>query len=242
MLYGGKMFKIAICEDDKYQIDINKLLINKWAEKKEISLSIRSFLSAEEFIIKNESIIEYDCIIIDVGLKKINGIELAKIIRENNKDVSIIFISGLEQYISYGYDFEAIHYLLKQVNEEKFLVCLDKAWKKKCLYKKEKDIITIKRFGDIINLKLDDIVYCESYQHYIEINTKDSKVIVKKKISDLEKELDGNLFIRTHRSYIVNISYTKEIKKNSIILKNNIEIPISKMKKNKVKEFYFKYF
>ena len=89
-------------------------------------------------------------------------------------------------------------------------------------------------FGDIINLKLDDIVYCESYQHYIEINTKDSKVIVKKKISDLEKELDGNLFIRTHRSYIVNISYTKEIKKNSIILKNNIEIPISKMKKNKV--------
>lgn len=40
MLYGGKMFKIAICEDDKYQIDINKLLINKWAEKKEISLSI----------------------------------------------------------------------------------------------------------------------------------------------------------------------------------------------------------
>ena len=39
MLYGGKMFKIAICEDDKYQIDINKLLINKWAEKKEISLS-----------------------------------------------------------------------------------------------------------------------------------------------------------------------------------------------------------
>ena len=79
------MFKIAICEDDKYQIDINKLLINKWAEKKEISLSIRSFLSAEEFIIKNESIIEYDCIIIDVGLKKINGIELAKIIRENNK-------------------------------------------------------------------------------------------------------------------------------------------------------------
>ena len=104
MLYGGKMFKIAICEDDKYQIDINKLLINKWAEKKEISLSIRAFLSAEEFIIKNESIIEYDCIIIDVGLKKINGIELAKIIRENNKDVSIIFISGLEQYISYGED------------------------------------------------------------------------------------------------------------------------------------------
>lgn len=119
---------------------------------------------------------------------------------------------------------------------------MDKAWKKKCSYKKEKDIITIKRFGDIINLKFDDIVYCESYQHYIEINTKDSKVIVKKKISDLEKELDGNLFIRTHRSYIVNISYTKEIKKNSIILKNNIEIPISKMKKNKVKEFYFKYF
>ena len=110
------------------------------------------------------------------------------------------------------------------------------------MYKEDKNIISVKRFGDIISLKFTDILYCESHQHYIEINTKDNKVTIKKKISDLEKELDENLFIRTHRSYIVNISYTKEIKKNSILLKNDIEIPVSKMKKNKVKELYFKYF
>lgn len=236
------MFKIAICEDDKYQIEINKLLLKSWGEKNEIQISIREFFSAEEFIIKNESALSYDCILIDVKLKKMDGIELAKEIRESNKEVSIIFISGFEQYICFGYDVDAIHYLIKPLNEEKFFECLDKAWSRKVVQKKESNIITVKRFGDIINLKVSDILYCESYQHYIEINTKDSKIIVKKKISDLENELDENLFIRTHKSYIVNISYTQEIKKNSILLKNNIEIPVSKMKKNKVKDLYYKYF
>lgn len=242
MIRGGKMYRIAICEDDKYQIDINKLLINKWREKKDVSVDISEFFSAEEFIIKNESTSSYDCIIIDVGLRSMDGIELARVIREENKDISIIFVSGLKEYISYGYDFDAIHYLLKPLNEEKFLECLDKAWNKKYSYKEEKKVITVKRYGDIIRLKFTDILYCESHKHYVEINTKDSKVTIKKKISDLEKELDKNLFIRTHKSYIVNISYTKEIKKNSIVLKNNIEIPVSKMKKNAVKDLYFKYF
>ena len=242
MTCGGKMFRVSICEDDKYQMYINKLLINKWGEKNDITIIISEFFSAEEFIIKNESILTYDCIIIDVRLKVMNGIELARVIREKNKDISIIFVSGLEEYISCGYDFEAIHYLIKPINEEKFFLCLDKAWSRKSLYKEDKNIISVKRFGDIISLKFTDILYCESHQHYIEINTKDNKVTIKKKISDLEKELDENLFIRTHRSYIVNISYTKEIKKNSILLKNDIEIPVSKMKKNKVKELYFKYF
>lgn len=157
------MFKVAICEDDKYQVDINKLLINKWGEKRNIDVSIKEFYSAEEFIIKNESTLSYDCIIIDVGLKKINGIELARIIREENKDISIIFVSGLEKYISYGYDFDAIHYLIKPLNEEKFSNCLNKALDRKSLYKEEKGIITIKKFGDIINLKYSEILYCESY-------------------------------------------------------------------------------
>ncbi len=242
MTCGGRMFRVAICEDDKYQVDINKLLINKWGEKRSIDVSIKEFYSAEEFIIKNESSLSYDCIIIDVGLKKINGIELARMIREENTDISIIFVSGLEKYISYGYDFDAIHYLIKPLNAEKFSNCLNKAWSRKSLYKEEKEIITVKKFGDIINLKYSEILYCESYQHYVEINTIRSKIRVKKKISDLEKELDEKLFIRTHRSYIANISYTKEIKKNSIVLKNGVEIPVSKMKKNQVKDLYFKYF
>lgn len=236
------MFRVAICEDDRYQIDINKILVKRWGEKNDVQISIREFLCAEEFIIKNESALSYDCILIDVKLKKMDGVELAKKIRACNKDVSIIFVSGFEQYICCGYDVDAIHYLLKPLNEEKFLSCLDKAWSRKSAHKKEKNSITIKRFGDIINLKVSDILYCESHQHYVEINTKDSKIIVKKKISDLENELDENLFIRTHKSYIVNISYTQEIKKNSILLKNNIEIPVSKMKKNKVKDLYYKYF
>lgn len=236
------MFKIAICEDDKYQVDTNKFLINKWREKNDIPISINDFSSAEEFIIKNEIVLNYDCIIIDVRLKGMDGIELARIIRKNNSDTSIIFVSGLEEYISYGYDFEAIHYLIKPLNEEKFLSCLDKAWKKTCSYSEGKNTITIKKFGEIIKLKFTDILYCESHQHYIDINTKYGKVTVKKNMSDLERELDKNFFIRTHRSYIVNISYTKEIKKNIILLENNFEIPISKMKKNEVKDLYFKYF
>ena len=71
--------------------------------------------------------------------------------------------------------------------------------------------------------KINDIYYCEANERETIVFTKEDKYIVKSSITEFEKNLPSSKFFKTHRSYIVNISYTKEIKKNSIILKNNIE-------------------
>ena len=90
----------------------------------------------------------------------------------------------------------------------------------------------------VVNIK--DIYYCEARERETIVYTKDSEYIVKESIKEFEKNLDTNLFFKTHRSYIVNVSKINEIIpwfNNTYNLKlddTNSEIPVSR---SKIKDF-----
>lgn len=112
-------YKIAICDDNKAQIEFLSAAVLHWGEKRDIHPQIFTFENGESFLFQYTEDKSFDILLLDIEMRQLNGVQLAKTIRRENKEVQIIFITGYMDYISDGYDVEALHYLLKPVSEEK---------------------------------------------------------------------------------------------------------------------------
>ena len=236
------MIKFAICEDEMIQAEINKDYIKRWANKNNIECRIDIFQSAERFLFNWEYEEVHDVIILDIQMGDMSGIELAKKIRARDSEVIIIFITGIDEYVFEGYSVEALNYLLKPINEEKIFNVLDKVKEKikKCI--KNKKNLILSKGKNIFKIDHDDIFYIIAFDHYIDIHTKMDIYTFNRKISEIEKLLPKDHFVRCHRSYIVNIKYVKNINKNSLVLENQIKIPISKTRMNDTYDTFINYY
>lgn len=230
---------IAICEDEKIQVELLEKYVNNWAEKRNIKVFIDAFSSAESFDFSWSMDKRYDVLLLDIQMEGINGVELAKKIRKDDDVIDIIFITAIFDYIQVGYDVGAINYLIKPIDEKKLHQCLDRIVKK--IPKEEKTILVDSDEG-IIRIVQDDIRYIESFEHNVEINTIDGKYTIRKNISAIESELDENSFVRCHRSYIVGLEHIKRIRKEDIELDNGEVIPVSRRQYSKTNMAFIKYY
>ena len=236
------MIKFAICEDEIIQAEINKNYIKRWVEKNNIEYKIDVFESAEKFLFSWEYDAVYDVIILDIRMKNMSGMDLARSIRLKDSEVIIIFITGLDDYVFDGYNVSAFNYLLKPINEDKIFSVLDKVKEKLEKDKKDKNFLILSKGKNIFKIDCDDIYYVIAFDHYIDIHDKNNIYTFNRKISELENLLPSQNFVRCHRSYIVNIKYVKSINKNSLILENDIKIPISKTRMDDTYNTFIDYF
>ena len=169
-----------------------------------------------------------------------SGIELSNIIRERNKVVDIVFVTGFFKYALHGYRVGALQYLIKPIDKLDLYFCLDKTMDR-INNKDESSKIIIETPKKIIKLDYNEIHYCIMFSPYIDIHTNSEKITLRKKISEIEKILPSKYFVRCHRSYIVNVKYVKSILKNSVLLENGIEIPISKGKYEEINDSFINY-
>lgn len=123
-------YKIAICDDEQNQIEYITSIVASWSTHKGYSCEIRTFASAEAFLFEYEENKVYDILLLDVEMKNMNGIELAKRIRKDNNRAEIIFITSHFEFVGEGYEVDALHYLIKPISEEKLTQVLTKAAEK----------------------------------------------------------------------------------------------------------------
>jgi len=218
--------RIAICDDEKEQIQGNISLIKKWANKRGIEINIDTFISSEEFLFRWSEGHPYDLAILDIKMKMMSGIELARIIRKRNDDLQILFITGATEHVLEGYDVSALNYLIKPFMPDHFSKCLDKAYE---LFKeKEAGTLLIPQKGWLMSMSFSEILYMEIRGHYFEIFTTSSgKFRMKKQMDEMLSLLDDYLFIRCHRSFIVNITHVSSLARQGIKLKSGQDVPLS---------------
>jgi len=230
---GGHMIKIAICDDEKNIRSYLTALVREQNTECEIT----EYDSAEKYM-SDGTAYDYDLLFLDIELNgSVSGVELAKQIRsrEQIRQPVIIFVTGYEKYVYDAFDVDALHYLVKPINERKFAEVFRRAQDKilseteqKKNYFKKKSLV-IQHAGANKAIPLDSIYYLESQSHKIVLYTKDGELIYYARIKDLEEELRGN-FCRVHKGYLVNLAYVDEYSKTELILANGAKIPISKYK------------
>ena len=91
--------------------------------------------------------------------------------------------------------------------------------------------------GELIHVKLEDIVYFEKYKHQVYVHLADQTVLtVRENMQDFEKELAGKGFVRTHAAYIVALRYCRKFEKNDIVLEGDVKVPVSRERRQMAKE------
>lgn len=218
-------YRIAICDDEQNQIEYITSIVTSWSNHKGHSCEIRTFASAEAFLFEYEEDKAYDILLLDVEMKNMNGIELAKRIRKDNNRAEIIFITSHFEFVGEGYEVDALHYLIKPISEEKLTQVLTKAAEKISV---EPPSVVISCEGETVKLYEADIRYVESFLHYIVIHTKDKEYKIKENISVFENRVSDD-FYRIHRSYLVSLKHITRISRTSVNI-GNTELPLSRGK------------
>lgn len=227
------MLKIAVCDDNEEHISALRSMLDEWSAHKPFAVIIYEYQSAENFLFSYPDK-PCDILLLDIEMKHLSGMELAKKLRENGDMLPIIFITGYSDYIGEGYDVEALHYLLKPIEKEKLFEVLDRYTKKR---DSQNDIVL--SCGDK-NIRVDseNIRYCEATGKKTEVHMPDRNVLIcHTGIHDLQKILGEN-FMFCHRSYLVNLSFIKSISKTEIEIDGGETIPLSRRLYKEVNEMF----
>ena len=206
-------YKIAICDDLDADRQYVLNMVERWAASAGHVVHIDTFSSAENFLFHYAEENDYDILLLDIEMGDMDGVTMAKQLRENNDTVQIIFITGYSDYILEGYEVAALHYLMKPVKEEKLCSVLDRAVEK--LSKNEK-VLNFEIGGEMIRVPIYLIRYADVFGNYVTIHAA-SDVTVKMTLGELEKQLDER-FYRAGRSCVVNLTQVSRVTKTEIKL------------------------
>ena len=217
-------YKIAVIDDNSSDTEYVAALVGRWAESEGHSLKISTFPSAEAFLFQYEEERDFDILLLDIEMKEMNGVELARKVRQGNDAVQIVFITGYPDFIAEGYEVSALHYLMKPVSYEKLHEVLNKAALN--LAKTEKRLcVTYERRTDFVPFS--KILYVEAQKQYVLIHTFAETYRMKRSFAETVEELD-EFFFKCQRSFCVNLCHITRIGSSSVTLKNGEEVPISR--------------
>lgn len=218
------VYRIGICDDSSADVCLVQHILYNWAAQRQVKIQSEAFPSAESFLFRYAENKNFDILLLDIEMGAMDGVTMAKKVRQDNENIQIVFITGYPDYIAEGYEVAAIHYLMKPVSKDKLFFVLDRALGN---IKKGSRVILLPLDGEVLRLPIDNIQYVEAFNHSVTIITKTEIYEIKKSLTEMIKLL-GNDFIRCHRSYLVGLKYISRISKKEVILDNGKVLPLSR--------------
>lgn len=234
--------RCVIIDDEPLAISLLESYVQKTPFLELIS-SFDNALSAIDTINNNH----IDLLFLDINMPHINGLEFSKTISSSSR---IIFTTAYDQYAVESFRLNALDYLLKPINYTEFLQAANKAleWFKLKDKSEEKEEISstsifVKSGYRILKVDFDSILYIENQKDYVKFHLEGDKEPISSLMSmqSLEEKLPEKIFMRIHRSFIVNLNKIKTIERNCVVFGKEY-IPVSESYKNKFMEFLSKHF
>lgn len=213
--------RIAICDDSATDRDYLAGLARRWAGQRLHTVQLALYPSAESFLFAYAEDKTVQILLLDIEMGKMDGVTMARTLRKDNDGVQIVFITGYSEYIADGYEVEALHYLMKPVDEDKLFSVLDRAADKLC---RNEQVLTLELSGETVRLPVYQIRYAEVQGNYVTVHAK-SDYTAKMTLSELETRLDDSFF-RLGRSALVNLGYVARVTKTAVTLNDGSVLPL----------------
>ena len=231
-------YRMAIVDDNHIDAEYVQTILSAWAQDRQAGVQAQRFPSAESFLFHYAEDKDWDILLLDIEMGAMDGVSLAKKIRQENDSVQIVFITGFADYIAEGYEVSALHYLMKPVKQEKLFAALDRAV---VAMEKTERVILLPVGGEVLRLPVGQVQYVEAFSHTVAIITVTDTIQVKMPISEIEKLL-GNGFVRCHRSYLVGLKNIARLSKTEVILDNGKTLPLSRSAAASVHKAFIAYY
>lgn len=232
------MLQVVICDDDIAILDTMKASVGKILFESDIRAKVLAFSDAAS--ISNQILSGCDIAFLDIDFesKAYNGMDMARKIRALRKDTIIIFVTNFIEYAPEGYEVQAFLYILKRDLDTDLKPILLLALKQL-----NKESLVIQVNGEVIKLKLDDILYLEVQQHSVTAFVQKSSRLQQKytfyaSLSDIEAQLEPKGFLRIHKSYLVNMKHLKKFQCREATLDNGIQLRVGEKSYAEKKQVY----
>ncbi len=228
--------KCIIIDDEPLAIEVIENHLAKF-EDFDIVAKCNNAITAFEIIHKKN----IDLIFLDIQMPKITGVDFLKTLKNPPK---VIFTTAYRDYAIDAYELDVIDYLLKPISFERFLKAINKYYevsgKDLTIYSAQannapipESYTYIKADKKLYKVYLKDIIYIEALKDYVKVVCRKKSLVTKHQISSFEEKLPPEIFLRIHRSYIVNISMIEAFNTTEIDILDR-QLPIGRSYKNQV--------
>ena len=222
-----------IVDDDSFVRKITEEFVRK-TESLTLLHSLSSAIEAINVLNMNENI---DLIFLDIEMPEMTGIDFLNALSTLPQ---VIIISSKDKYAIHAFEYDVTDYLLKPFLYSRFCKAVNKAFERqdKSRLHTKGDVIFIKHRSSLVKLKYTDILWVEAMENYVLINTFNEKYTIHFTMRSIEDKLPLKLFLRVHRSFIVNVSSISSIEDNLIQIRTHdkarSDIPIGKSYKDQL--------
>lgn len=220
------MIHVALCDDDPHFLKQLRQATAQWFTERQIIFSAIEFSSAKHLLdsVKETS---YDVFFLDIEMPEVDGMQLAKLIRETLPDSIIIFLTSHDEFAPDGYRVQALRYLSKQTWKKFLSEALDAAAAQ--VEKQGTGSLTVSHYGNIQRIPHRDILYIRHISRYCEIAIKAGETIQDDRgIKKLFEIIGDGRFIFIDRGAFINLDYLQKIENGQAVMTNGHSLPISR--------------
>lgn len=224
--------RIGILEDEVLEQKITLEHVSRFFSTNDIEYEYFVSNNAEDFL--KHDLTSVDIVLLDIIMDgEKNGFDVAKIIREKNNKVAIIFLTKTVQYAIKGYQVRAIDYMLKPLIYEDF--SLKMTMFLKSLFNDERKEHVFKCKDKIIKIKEKNIKYIDIYKHYLTLYCVDGEYVTRGSMLEISKILSNN-FSRCSSNCFINLMHLEEIRKDDAVVDGKLIKITAKYKKQFLKD------
>ncbi len=216
------MIKIAICDDDRSALQQTVKYIEEYEK---VRFHIDEFHSGKELLRSEE---HYDIILLDIDMPEMNGLEAAKLLRQKDKNVKLIYITNYSDYTVFAFAVHAFAYLLKPLNRQELYHQLEDALD--YMTPSTAQLLEFYTEEGLLRIPSEEIRYLEYLDRRVILHSTKGVHSMKCKITELARTLAPYDFIMPHKSFIVNLYAVKNIRGYDILLTDQSRIPLSQKK------------
>ncbi len=235
------MLQIAVCDDNIDELSNMVQLINLYRTSKNMDCEYGVFANGFDLVSALGKGKQFDIYCLDIIMPGFTGIDVAKEIRMVDKTAPIVFFTSSSEFAFDSYSVKAINYVLKPVSKEKFFATLSEALEQ--IKIEEDDAIIVKSNEGIQRILIANLVFAEVIGRNVLYHLRSGKVI---ECTESFASVCGTLlrfgcFVKTHRSYIVNMRYIDTIGDHGVTLQTLSSVPISQGKAREIKRLYLSF-
>lgn len=220
-----------ICDDEAAIREQIKRLIRM----EDANAVIHEVSSGEELLRSTQM----DILFLDIQMEGMNGLDTAKRLREAGWSIPVIFITGIKDYVFDAFEVEALGYLLKPIDEEKFLQVYRRVVEKLEREENEEPILFSTQ-KMTYSVKPRQILYAENDRKKVNLHTTEEVIVLYASMQEMEKRL-GDSFFRCHRGFLVNMAHVAGYNGDSIRIDNGEIIFLARDKYHSFTKAYTEY-
>mgnify|MGYP005777931861 FL=1 len=220
------MMHIAVVEDDESDARTLSAYAEKAAKELGETTEIKHFADPVLFLEKYRA--DFDVVFMDIEMPGMNGLKAARLLREKDADVVLIFVTNMAQFALEGYEVDALDFIVKPVAYEQLRVKFARAVKRVMLHRGERIIVQGRTSSAVVSVP--NINYIEVMNHRLTFHTADGNIEGTGSLTKLEDKLKAYDFSRCNACYLVNLDRVDKVSDGHVYIAGE-RLPVSRSRR-----------